>query len=69
MQVKTSSDRTAAVDIDYEFQPMASCPRGVKVQLLTKHGVAVYGSVGSSRDGFVGWAPCPKVPKWAKELM
>lgn len=68
--VKTSSDRVAAVDHEYEFQPMETCPLGVKVQLLTRYGVAIYGSAGARKDPFfVGWAPCPKVPAWAKALM
>lgn len=37
------STRQAAVDHGYHWQPMMSCPRGSKVQLLTRHGCAIYG--------------------------
>ncbi len=36
-------------------------PRGVKIQLLTEGGIAVYGEW---RDkGFDAWAPCMQVPQ------
>ena len=36
------------------------CPRGVKVQLLGKSGVAVYGQWNGADDFWVAWAPLPK---------
>jgi hypothetical protein len=53
------STGTAAVDHTYFWQPMDTCPRGVKVQLLNAGGVAVYGQY--QTDSFwKGWAPLPK---------
>ena len=43
MTVKLTSDRAAAVDQDYFWQPLKTCPVSAKVQLLTSGGVAVYG--------------------------
>lgn len=48
-----------AVDHGYFWQPMGTCPRGVKVQLLSPHGVAVYGSW-NGKEEWDGWAPLPK---------
>ena len=53
------SDNAVAVDASYFWRPMSTCPRSVKVQLLGKGGVAVYGTYHG--DPFwVGWAPLPK---------
>lgn len=56
-----NASRTVAVG-DHEFLPMADCPRGVKVQLLTPGHVAVYG-VWDGRELYLGWYPVPKIPK------
>ena len=61
----TTIDSTgaAAVDQNYFWQPIETCPRGVKVQLLGKGGVAMYGQC-SVRDTFyTHWAPLPKLKK------
>lgn len=61
----TTIDSTgaAAVDQNYFWQPISTCPRGVKVQLLGKGGVAMYGQY-SVRDTFyTHWAPLPKLKK------
>jgi hypothetical protein len=41
----TTIDSTgvAAVDQNYFWQPIETCPRGVKVQLNSQAGVATYG--------------------------
>lgn len=58
------STGTAAVDADYFWRPIESCPRGVKVQLLGLGGVAVYGHFnGSQKTFWTHWAPLPKLPK------
>lgn len=49
-----------AVDLDYYWQPMETCPRGVKVQLLGIGGVAVYGTYDGKNKDWQGWAPLPK---------
>ena len=62
-----NSDQTVAVAVDYFWLPMKDCPRGVKVQLRTKGGVAIYGQWRGNDEGFfVGWAPMPKEPDWMK---
>lgn len=54
--------REAAVDHGYYWQPMSTCPTGVKVQLLNPAGVAVYGVYNGRPDaGWLGWCPLPKV--------
>ena len=55
---KPDSTGAAAVG-NYYWQPMDTCPRGVKVQLLGRSGVAVYGQY--HPDPFwTDWAPLPK---------
>ena len=36
------STHTTAVDHGYHWQPMTSCPKGSKVQLLTRYGCAIF---------------------------
>lgn len=66
--VKISSDGTTAVDTNYFFQSLETCPRGVGVQLLTIYGKAIDGQWTGQKD-VVGWAPYPKVPAWMKKLL
>lgn len=55
------SSSGVAVDQDYYWRPIETCPRGVKVQLLGKGGVAHYGYYTGPRDTFwTDWAPLPK---------
>ena len=54
-----------AVDPNYHWRDMSSCPIGVKIQLLTKGGIATHGRLGhtlgsSSPDQYLGWTPLPK---------
>ena len=63
MTSKVSSDGAAFVDQGYFWQPLEEAPQGVKVQLLSRYGVAAYGVVTGTtiEDGFwVAWAPLPK---------
>jgi hypothetical protein len=55
-----NTDRTVAVDREYYWRPIATCPGGVKVQLINRrYGVAVYGNY-VKKDGFwTHWAPLP----------
>lgn len=57
---KMSSDGSVAVDPDYYWQTMNTCPRGAKVQLIGKGGVAVYGTYDGKNEFWEGWAPIPK---------
>lgn len=51
-----------AVATDYYWQPMDTCPRGVKVQMLSPHGVAYYG-IHQGHPCTTAWAPLPKRPE------
>lgn len=53
-----------AVDQDYYWLPMETCPRGVKVQLLNEGNVAIYG-VYNGTGNWNGWAPLPKIRREA----
>lgn len=65
MTVKLTSDRAAAVDQDYYWRRMETCPLGAKVLLLNDGGVAIFGLVSThTRGSFKGWAPLPKKPEW-----
>ena len=57
------SDNVVAVDHGYEWQPMSTSPRSVKVQLLGKGGVAIYGIYDGKDPFWEGWAPLPCRPK------
>ena len=54
-----NSSNTVAVDREYYWQPMDTCPRGVKVQLLGAGGVAVYGQYHGKDPWWTHWAPLP----------
>jgi hypothetical protein len=61
MIVKDSSDGTAAVDPNYFWQPIATCPIGRKVQLINKPmGCATYGVYDRKSTYWTHWAPLPK---------
>lgn len=62
MSTQLNRDRTVAVDPDYCWRPMSTCPLGVKVQLLGAGGVAVYGQYARTDPFWRGWAPLPKLP-------
>lgn len=51
-----------AVATDYFWEPISTCPRHVKVQLLSPYGVAVYSPYAGPLDkgGWTHWAPLPK---------
>ena len=65
MSVKVTSDGYAVVDTEYFWIAVdADTPRGMKVQLLGKGGVAIY----ASYDGdpfWTHWCPLPKKAKTA----
>jgi hypothetical protein len=63
MTIRLTKDGTAVVDTDYYWQPIATCPRSAKVQLLSVHGVAVYGELRGDDKQWTHWAPLPKKPK------
>lgn len=56
-----NSASTVAVATDYFWQPIdTNTPRGVKLQLLGKGGVAVYGTWNGKDPFYTHWAPVPK---------
>lgn len=61
------SNSPVAVDQGYYWQRMDTCPHSMKVQLLTRGGVAIYGQFHGDDSFFVGWAPLPNKPEWMKE--
>lgn len=60
MTPKLTSNHEVAVDQDYFWQPLTSCPLGVKVQLLGAGGVAAYGHWDGRNPFWKAWAPLPK---------
>ena len=63
MNYYINNDKTVAIANDHYLQPMDTCPRGVKVQLLTTGGVLVYGTWNGRDKGYTSWYPLPKQPK------
>jgi hypothetical protein len=59
MTVKITSDKAAAVDQDYFWRPLHTCPLSAKVQLLTEGGVAVYGQYSPGFGGRPAGAEFP----------
>lgn len=59
MNADRNRDGTVAVDHEYFWQPMDTCPRGVKVQLKGAGGVAVYSTWDGKSKFWTGWAPLP----------
>ncbi len=52
--------KTVAVDREYYWRPIATCPAGVKVQLINRmYGVAVYGQYRPKEHFWTHWAPLP----------
>lgn len=61
MTVKNSSDGVAAVDTQYPWRSIETCPIGRKVQLINKKmGCATYGIYSSKDTYWTHWAPLPK---------
>lgn len=60
MTYRLNSTQSVAVDPEYRWnKDMSRCPKGVKVQLLTKYGCAIYGQYTGKEDTYVKWAPLP----------
>jgi hypothetical protein len=60
MQPDVDDTRSAAVDREYHWRPIATCPSGVKVQLINRrYGVAVYGTYTRKDCWWTHWAPLP----------
>lgn len=62
MNHKVNQEQQVAVATDYWLQPIdENTPRGVKLQLLGKGGVLVYGQWDGKAQFFTHWAPLPKL--------
>lgn len=61
MNYKLNAERTVAIDLYVRFYPIETCPTGVKVQLLTIGGIAIYGRLSSIQgsESYQGWRPVP----------
>lgn len=58
---KVNHAGNAAVSRNTYWEPMETAPKGVKLQLHTIHGTAVYGELNLRNiNDFNAWAPCPK---------
>lgn len=68
---KLNNSGSAAVSQETFWLPIdETTPLGVKLQLHTRHGVAIYGMLtASTKSEYLGWAPCPKRPRWLLDLM
>ncbi len=61
--IKVNNTRTAAVDQTRYWLPVNSdTPKGVKMLLLTRYGVAHIGHYTGQPD-IVAWAALPKIPE------
>lgn len=67
MSASLDSTGTTAVDRNYFWQPLSTCPRGAKVQLLGRGGVAMYGTYTGKEQFYTHWAPLPKLPREAPQ--
>lgn len=58
-----NTDHTVAVSTEYYWQPMRTCPLGVKLLLLGMGGVATVGQYNGKELFWQGWFPLPKTRK------
>lgn len=65
MTYSINSDKTAAVSTDHQYQPMKTCPKGVKILAVSKHGVARL-DIYNGQSDLIGWFPLPKIPREMK---
>lgn len=63
---RINSDRTVAVSEQNEWQPMETCPRGVRVWVLGKGGCATTEVYDGKNPFWLGWFDYPKTPDWMK---
>ncbi len=61
MNHKLNNSHSVAVSTVVYWQPMSTCPAGVKVQLRTKGGIAVYGVIRTDTvNDYQGWQAVPR---------
>ena len=66
MNYRINNDKTAAVALEVEYQPMSTCPHGIRVLGLSKGFVARIDIVSNKTTDLIGWAPLPRVPESMK---
>jgi hypothetical protein len=59
MKITLDSTGVAAVDKEYHWLPMSTCPLHTKVQLKGKGGLAIYSEYDGKDPFWVGWARLP----------
>lgn len=60
MSNEVDGTMSVAVDREYYWRPISTCPMGVKVQLVNRmYGVAVYGQYNKKESWWTHWAPLP----------
>ena len=59
-----NNERSVAVALDYYWMPVGpDTPRGVKLQLLGRGGVATHGLWDGRSTFWTHWTPLPRMPK------
>ena len=68
MQFKTKQHGSVAVTTSsgQQWQRLAACPRGSKVQLMFRFGLPRY-EVYTGQPDALAWAPMPDSPEWLKD--
>lgn len=65
---KLSTTHNVVVSQGQFWLPLSEAKsKSAKCQVLTRYGVACYGSVSATKD-IVAWAPLPKIPEWLTAL-
>jgi hypothetical protein len=68
MTYTLNADRSAAVAIDYVWQPLSTAPRGCRILGLSKLGIARVDEFSGKAGDLIAWAPLPRRPHWLNEL-
>lgn len=68
MTYRLNNDKSAAVAIDYVWQPLSVAPMGARILGLSKLGVARVDVFTGKSGDLVAWAPLPRRPQWLKDL-
>ena len=68
MTYTLNRDKSAAVAIDYVWQPLSTAPRGCLILGLSAMGHARIDEFNGKAGDLIAWAPLPRRPKWLNEL-
>jgi len=64
-----TTNQDAITDPDLFFKDMDTCPKGPKVLLLNRAGIASTGSWDGKDKWWIGWFPLPKIPPELREVI